>query len=139
MVKKEEKYETTFRTKGEGTYSLIEQLEQICAREKWKLNLGIRKAIEEYVVRHGAGNNSFQLDTFGVTWTKAVSTSKCCFKDCGKLAVGVGFFVPKNQTVGLCGLHFRTVSEQPSGMWRDLKCSPRNILENKPSQQERFF
>lgn len=120
MVKRMEKYETTFRAKGEGTYRLIEQLEQICKREGWSLNVGIRKAIEEYVVRHGAGNNSFQLDKFGVTWTKAQSVGKCGFVNCKEVAVGVGLYKPQNQTLGLCRKHF-FAAQANSYLWADLK------------------
>jgi hypothetical protein len=124
MVNKKEIYQTTLRLSGEGTYSLMEQLEEIVKREKanmnMTLNLAIRKAIEEYVVRHGAGNNSFQLDKFGVTWTKAVSVNKCGFANCGELAVAVGLYVPKNQTFGMCRTHFKTAAANPK-VWRDLK------------------
>lgn len=120
MVKKEEKYETTFRTRGEGTYHLLEQLEQICKREKWSLNIAIRKAIEEYVIRHGVGNCSFQLDKFGVTWTQAKSVSKCGFAGCTENAVGVGLYKPKNQTLGLCRKHFFAAQAQ-GHIWEDLK------------------
>jgi len=130
MVKRMEKYETTFRTKGEGTYSLIEQLEQICKREGWSLNLGIRKALEEYVVRHGAGNCSFQLDKFGVTWTKAQSVGKCGFaqhpKGVSDLAVGVALYKPKHQVLGVCGFHVAAVEENircGGRLWADLRMS----------------
>ena len=121
MIKKKERYETTLRLTGANTYSLMEQLEAICKREGWTLNFGIRKAIEEYVMRHGLGNNSFQLDKYGVTWTKAQSVNKCGYAKCEGLAVGVGVFLPKHQTFGLCKFHFDEAKRNRK-VWADLKC-----------------
>lgn len=119
-MKKQEIYQRSWHTKGEGTYNLIEQGEAICAREKISFNQLLRDALSEYVVRHGAGNNSFQLDKFGVTWTKAQSVDKCGFVNCESLAVGVGLFTPKNQTLGLCQKHYY-VALSNSKVWKDLK------------------
>jgi hypothetical protein len=111
-MKRTEIFEKMWRTRGEGTYALITQGEEIAKREGISLNQLIRQAVEEYVQCHGAGNNSFQLDKFGITWTKAVSVTKCCFKDCGKVAVGIGQRVDTKQTVGFCGFHFTGCQSQ---------------------------
>ena len=123
-MKREEIYRTTFATRGDGTYSLIEQAEAICKRESISFNQILRKALEEYVVRHGAGNNSFQLDKFGITWTKAQSVDKCGFKGCDCLAVGVALFVPHKQTYGLCKTHLAQ-AQLNSKMWADVRLAER--------------
>jgi len=105
---------------GEGTLDLITKCEKIAAREKWSFNKLIEEALKEYEQRHGAGNQSFQLDKYGITWTTAKSVSHCCFSRCKKLAVGTGLFVPKKQTLGLCREHGKAVQNQPT-VWRDLK------------------
>lgn len=105
---------------GEENKKLLDRCDKILQREKWSFNRLVQEALKEYEVRHGAGNNSFQLDTFGITWTKVQSVDKCCFKNCGKLAVGVGLFVPKNQTFGLCGEHFKAAQSNRK-IWSNLK------------------
>jgi len=100
--------------------ALLERCQKIMDREKWSFNKFAEEAFKEYELRHGAGNSSFQLDKFGITWTKAQSIDKCCFRGCGKLAVGVGLYVPKKQTFGLCAVHFGLVKQSSS--WADLKC-----------------
>ncbi len=106
---------------GEENLNLIERCQKIIEREKgWSFNTLVAEALKEYEGRHGEGNNSFQLDKFGITWTKAKSMDKCVFKNCGLLAVGSGLFVPQNQTVGLCGQHFRLAQSNPK-LWSNLK------------------
>lgn len=110
---------------GEGTNSLITQCHKIMEREregKLSFNQLVRDALSEYVVRHGPGNNSFTLDKFGITWTKAQSVNKCGFNNCDKQTVGVGLFVPKNQTFGLCRDHFYAAQNNPK-IWSGLKWS----------------
>jgi hypothetical protein len=107
---------------SEGTLELIEKCEKIMTREKWSFNRLVEEALKEYEQRHGAGNNSFQLDQFGITWTSAKSVSHCCFRNCEKLAEGTGLFVPRKQTLGLCSEHGDIVKSQPL-VWRDLKFS----------------
>jgi hypothetical protein len=68
------------------------------------------------------GNCSFQLDKFGVTWTKAKSVNRCGFAGCTALAVGVGVYKPRNQVMGLCRLHFGA-AQSNSGLWTDLRLS----------------
>jgi hypothetical protein len=115
-MKKTEVFEKMWRIRGEGTYTLITQGEEIAKREGISLNQLIRQAVEEYVQRHGAGNNSFQLDKFGITWTKAVSVSKCCFKDCKGVAVGIGLRRDICQTVAFCAKHFVLVQDTKNGI-----------------------
>jgi hypothetical protein len=130
-MKETEIYEKMWRTRGDRTYTLITQGEEIAKREGISLNQLIRQAVEEYVQRHGAGNNSFQLDKFGVTWTKAVSVTKCCFKDCNKTAIGIGQRVDTKQTVGFCSFHFVNCQSQKH-LYTDMKW----IDATKPSKQE---
>jgi hypothetical protein len=120
-MKKTEVFEKMWRTRGEGTYTLITQSEEIAKRESISLNQLIRQAVEEYVQRHGAGNNSFQLDKFGITWTKAVSVTKCGFKDCGKTAVGTALYLRTKQTIGLCSVHFTLCQSQGKDLYTDMK------------------
>ncbi|MCL1977414.1 MAG: hypothetical protein FWG55_04835 [Candidatus Bathyarchaeota archaeon] len=68
----------------------------------------------------GTDNNSFQLDKFSVTWTKAVSVTKCCFKDCGKTAIGIGQRVDTKQTVDFCSFHFVNCQSQKH-LYTDMK------------------
>jgi hypothetical protein len=105
---------------GQDSLNLINRCDKILERENWSFNKLVEEALKEYEVRHGFGNNSFQLDTFGITWTKAKAVSKCGFKSCDKLAIGVGLFVPKKQTVGLCKEHFLLAQGNPK-IWADLK------------------
>jgi hypothetical protein len=113
-------YTRTLRLSGEDLDQELGIADFIMKREGWSFDIYIKNAMKEYNLRHGQGNNSFQLDTFGVTWTKAKSVSKCCFKNCGKNAIGVGLYVPKKQTLGLCAEHF-LLAKGNSKIWADLK------------------
>jgi len=119
-MKKTEIYEKMWRTRGEGTYDLITKGEEIAKREGISLNQLIRQAFEEYVQRHSAGNNNFQLDKFGVTWTKAIPVTKCAFKGCGKTAIGIGQRVDNKQTIGFCSFHFMSCQTQKH-IYTDMK------------------
>jgi hypothetical protein len=105
---------------GEGTNQLISVCEAIMTREKISFNQLVRNALISYTTLHGDQNKNFTLDKFGVTWTTAVSMNKCGFKNCDKMAVGVGLFKPKNQTFGLCAEHFTSAKENPH-IWINLK------------------
>ena len=105
---------------GEESREIISKCQVILDREKWSFNMLVKEALKEYEVRHGLGNNSFQLDKYGITWTKAQSMDKCGFRDCSKLAVGSGLFIPKNQIFGLCPEHFKVASGN-SKVWSNLK------------------
>jgi len=113
-------YTRTVRLSGEDLDQLLSEVDFIMKREGWSFDVYLKNTMKEYNLRHGSGNNSFQLDTFGVTWTKAVSVSKCGFKNCGKPAIGVGLYVPKKQTLGLCAGHFASAKANPH-VWADLK------------------
>ena len=113
-------YSRTIYLSGEENKKLLERCDKILEREQWSFNRLIQEALKEYEVRHGLGNNSFQLDTFGITWTKALSVNKCGFKNCRKFAVGVGVYNPKNQTFGLCNEHFK-IAKNNSKIWSNLK------------------
>lgn len=113
-------YTRTLRLSGDDLEQILNIANFIMKREGWSFDIYIKNAMKEYNVRHGQGNNSFQLDTFGFTWTKAVSMNKCGFKNCDKAAVGVGLFKPKNQTFGLCAEHFTSAKENPH-IWTNLK------------------
>ncbi|MFA5365391.1 MAG: hypothetical protein WC325_09460 [Candidatus Bathyarchaeia archaeon] len=113
-------YTRTLRLSGDDLDQLLGEADFIMKRENWSFDVYIKNAIKEYNLRHGQGNNSFQLDTFGVTWTKAVAVDKCGFKNCGKTAIGVGLFIPRKQTFGLCAEHFVSAKANPH-VWADLK------------------
>ena len=57
----------------EDTIKVIEEGMKIAKRERWSFNRLIGESLKEFVERHKEGNVSFQLDKFGVTWTKALS------------------------------------------------------------------
>jgi hypothetical protein len=81
----------------------------------------LKEAIQLLFVKHNldlGGNPQRQL--FSFTQQQIVKPEKCGFKDCGKIAVGVGLFKPKNQTFGLCAEHFSSARENPH-IWTDLK------------------
>lgn len=108
----------------EGISNLISKCEVIMKRENWSFNDLVFEALTEYEVRHGVGNNSFQLDKFGITWTKAVSMNKCVFKGCDKPAIASALCVPKKQTVGVCALHLNHVRDSAKSnphLWSDVK------------------
>jgi|GEM_PF-3154441 len=117
---RKEVYRREWYITGEGTYDLIDQAEAICMREQKSFNILMRDALTEFVQRHGQGNNSFQLDQFGITWTKAVSVTKCGFKDCGKIAQGIGKRLDTNQTMGFCSFHF-TGCQAQKHLYTDMK------------------
>lgn len=117
-------YIRTIRLKHEKLKQLLAEAEAIMTREGWSFDEYLANAILDYNVRHGAGNNSFQLDKFGVTWTKAESVAKCGFKGCRELAVGVALYLPRKQTLGVCRAHGEVVRQQinvGSKMWANLK------------------
>ncbi len=113
-------YTRTLRLSGDDLDQELSTADFIMKREGWSFDIYIKNAMKEYNLRHGPGNNSFQLDKFGVTWSKAVSVSKCGFKNCGEPAIGIGLFTPKNQTFGLCAMHFKAAKSNP-GVWTNLK------------------
>ncbi len=120
MPKMKLSYSRQLYFSGQESLDLLARCEKILEREKnWSFNKLVEEALKEYEVRHGNGNNSFQLDKFGITWTTAQSTSKCGFNGCGNLAVGVGLYKPKKQTLGLCRKHFMLVSDNP--LWSAVK------------------
>lgn len=116
---------------GEGVNNLISQCESIIKREKlshekkkWSFNDLVLDALNEYVIRHGVGNNSYTLDTFGIKWTKAIPVSHCGFKNCEKLAIGTALYVPRKQTMGLCASHLNHVRDSAKAnpdLWQDIK------------------
>ncbi|MGD6850777.1 MAG: hypothetical protein ACQCN6_01805 [Candidatus Bathyarchaeia archaeon] len=123
-LKPKEIYIRTIRLKHEKLKQLLAEAEAIMKREGWGFDEYLANSMLEYNLRHGAGNNSFPLDKFGVTWTKAESTGKCCFTGCRELSVGVALYVPKNQTVGVCKGHGEVVRQSinsGSRLWADLK------------------
>ena len=61
---------------GQGNVDLMGEAEKIMVREQWSFNKFIEESVKEFVRRHKEGNVSFQLDKFGVSWTKAVSIDK---------------------------------------------------------------
>ena len=119
-MNRRETYQRTLHFTGEGTYKLIEDAEAIAKRENISLNILIRNALTEFVQRHGKGNNTFPLDKYGVTWTKAVTVTKCAFKDCKKTAVGIGCRVDNNQILGFCSFHF-TLCQGQKHLYKDMK------------------
>lgn len=125
-LKPKEIYIRTIRLKHDKLKQILAEAEAIMKRENWSFDQLTAEALLEYNVRHGAGNNSFQLDTFGVTWTRAQSVNKCGFAKCTEIAVGVGLYKPKNQTLGLCRGHFQAAKANPR-LWMELK-----ISEEKP-------
>jgi hypothetical protein len=115
-MKKKETYQRQIYFTGPGTYDLIEQAETICKRENISFNQLDRQALEEYVQRHGKGNHSFQLDKYGVTWTKAIPVTKCCFKNCKTPATALGFRRDIKQTVAFCTKHYFLVQDRQNGV-----------------------
>jgi len=116
----------TVKFSGKDNIELLERCDKIVQRErgnqpKFSRNKLIIDAVKEYEIRHGNGNNSFQLDKFGITWTKAQSTGKCGFTECSKPSIGTGLFTPKNQTMGLCSFHLKVAKSNPK-VWSNLKC-----------------
>jgi len=121
-------YTRTLRLSGEDLDQLLSEAKFIMKRECCSFDVYVKKALKEYNVRHGPGNNSFQLDKFGVTWTKAVSMNKCGFarhpKGVSDLAVAVALYKPKSQVLGVCGFHVAAVEEDlrcGGKLWADLK------------------
>jgi hypothetical protein len=108
-------YTTTLRLSGEDLEQELSMAEFIMKRENWTFPVYVKNAMKEYNQRHGAGNNSFQLDKFGVTWTKAQSVNKCGFarhpKGISDLAVMTALYKPKNQVMGVCSFHKASVDE----------------------------
>jgi len=116
----------TVKFSGKENIELLERCDKIIQREKgnqpnFSRNKLIVDAVKEYEIRHGQGNSSFQLDKFGVTWTKAQAVGKCGFAGCTQHSVGTGLFTAKNQTYGLCSHHLKVARENPKA-WSDLKC-----------------
>jgi hypothetical protein len=61
---------------GDNPLELVIKAEEIMEREQWSFNRIMLEALGEYVHRHEEGNVSFQLDKFGITWTKAESVDQ---------------------------------------------------------------
>ena len=121
-------YATTLRLSGDDIEEILSIADSIMKREGWTFPVYVKNTMKEYNLRHGPGNNSFQLDKFGVTWTKAVSVGKCGFaqhpKGVSDLAVGVALYKPKHQVMGVCGFHVAAVEENircGGRLWADLK------------------
>jgi hypothetical protein len=106
-------YTRTLRLSGEDLDQELGTADFIMKREGWSFDVYIKNAMKEYNQRHGTGNNSFQLDKFGITWTKAQSVSKCGFarhpKGVSDLAVMTALYKPKNQVMGVCSFHRASV------------------------------
>lgn len=109
---------------GEDAIKLVQEAEKIMTRERWSFNRILQEALIEYVKRHKEGNVSFQLDTFGVTWTKAKSVNadlksltlgSCGFKGCQKEAVVRAVFLQTGKEYNLCRFHLQ---ETKSTQWQ---------------------
>jgi len=72
-------------------------------REGWSFNKLMFEALTEYVKRHKEGNVSFQLDKYGITWTKARAVDKCA--DCGSPDV-VAIGITEKEALPLCNKDF---------------------------------
>jgi hypothetical protein len=131
-------YTRTVRLSGEDLDQLLSETGFIMKREGWSFDVYLKNTMKEYNLRHGPGNNSFQLDKFGVTWTKAVSMNKCGFarhpKGVSDLAVGVAMYKPQSQVLGVCGFHVAAVEEDircGGKLWADLKVSREQQKETR--------
>ena len=120
MQKQKEIYIRSLYLTGEGTTELITKCKSIMQREQWSFNQLVKEALKEYEVRHGLGNNSFTLDKFGITWTKAQLVDKCIYKNCEKLATATAVYIPAKQTVGLCDAHSSLAKANPK-VFSDLR------------------
>ena len=127
-------YATTLRLSGDDIEEILSMADFIMKRENWTFPVYVKNTMKEYNLRHGPGNNSFQLDKYGVTWTKAVSMNKCGFarhpKGVSDLAVGVAMYKPQCQVLGVCGFHVAAVEEDVrcgGKLWADLKVSKKEI------------
>lgn len=110
----------TFIPTSEEDIQLAEDFRRLCNQDGLKAHDLMLEAFGlVFRVHHWPpGNPQLTLQT--CLEKKTVSSGKCGFKDCDRLSVGVGLFVPKNQIFGLCGGHFR-VAQGNLKVWRDLK------------------
>ena len=94
---------------GKEALKLVPEIEKIMKREQWSFNKFLLEASKEYEKRHREGNVSFQLDKFGVTWTKAESVNKkfCGVHGCNGQATGFGLYLKTGERYALCKAHYR--------------------------------
>ena len=94
---------------------------QICIGEGTTASQKLVEYITDYVTLHEPGNPQQHLDTILKIGKAYHSPSKICgFKDCMRDAVGVAFYVPRNEEYGYCSIHAKDIKDH-ADLWKVLK------------------
>jgi hypothetical protein len=100
---------------------IYETLKAILTREGKSFSSWVFDHAESYVRLHEPGNPQQRLDTLLKIGKAYHSPSKICgFKDCMRDAVGVAFYVPRNEEYGYCSIHAKDIKDH-ADLWKVLK------------------
>ena len=106
----------------ENTLSLT--VKKLAQQDETTIHDLLLEALNLLLAKHHieiGGNPQRQLFSFIANEEKPKQPEKCGFKDCKGVAVAVGRYVPKNQTMGLCRLHLGVAQSHGSRVWSDVK------------------
>ena len=100
---------------------IYESLQEILKRDGKSFSSWVLDYAQDYVRLHEPGNPQQRLDTILKIGKAYHSPSKICgFKDCMRDAVGVAFYVPRNEEYGYCSIHAKDIKDH-ADLWKVLK------------------
>jgi hypothetical protein len=111
------------KARNEAERKIIADLKQLAIQDGVEISDLVFEGILFMFKAHHwpPGNPQLQLSGFLVgREVQSKRPEKCGFKGCGGHAVAMGRYVPKNQTLGLCRLHFGLVQGKER-LWSDVK------------------